>query len=216
MARVHRIGQTKPVSVFRLITEGTVEERIFQRAQKKLFLDSVVTRGSSAASEGLEGLDSAALLASLRFGADGVFANAEGAPPTEAELEALCDRTDDGAARRAALSMAVQHGARSAADFAGELAQAPLSALLLQGKDHAEARAEARSLRAQRQLQGSQELERGSRQRMATTVEVDGYTVLKVRAKAGPFPSISRAGRAARRDGPCCTSSFGACCCVIL
>ena len=48
MARVHRIGQTKTVHVYRLVTTGTVEERIVQRAQKKLFLDSVVNRGSTS------------------------------------------------------------------------------------------------------------------------------------------------------------------------
>ena len=47
MARVHRIGQTKPVHVYRLVTEGSVEERIVQRAQKKLFLDGMVNRGST-------------------------------------------------------------------------------------------------------------------------------------------------------------------------
>ena len=33
--RAHRIGQTKPVSVFRLVTKGTVEERIVKRAKQK-------------------------------------------------------------------------------------------------------------------------------------------------------------------------------------
>lgn len=48
MARVHRIGQTKPVHVYRLITKGTVDESIVHRAQKKLFLDSMVNRGSTS------------------------------------------------------------------------------------------------------------------------------------------------------------------------
>lgn len=44
MARVHRIGQTKPVHVYRLVSSGSVEERIVQRAQKKLFLDSTFNK----------------------------------------------------------------------------------------------------------------------------------------------------------------------------
>ena len=47
MARVHRIGQTRPVHAYRLCTSGTVEERVLQRAEKKLYLDQMVNRGSS-------------------------------------------------------------------------------------------------------------------------------------------------------------------------
>merc|ERR1712147_496623 len=42
MDRAHRIGQTKPVHVFRFMTEGSVEEKIIERAQKKLYLDAAV------------------------------------------------------------------------------------------------------------------------------------------------------------------------------
>lgn len=44
MDRAHRIGQRKPVFVYRFAVEGTVEERIVDRAQKKLFLDQVVIK----------------------------------------------------------------------------------------------------------------------------------------------------------------------------
>ena len=44
-ARVHRLGQTKPVHVYRLCTGGTIEERIQSRAEKKLYLDQMVNRG---------------------------------------------------------------------------------------------------------------------------------------------------------------------------
>eukprot|EP00983_Pelagomonas_calceolata_P036356 1133621-Pelagomonas_calceolata.AAC.3 len=47
MARVHRIGQHKPVHVYRLVSEGTVEERIQKRAESKLYLDQMVNRGST-------------------------------------------------------------------------------------------------------------------------------------------------------------------------
>ena len=42
MDRAHRIGQRKTVRVFRFITDNTVEERIVERAEMKLILDSIV------------------------------------------------------------------------------------------------------------------------------------------------------------------------------
>jgi SWI/SNF-related matrix-associated actin-dependent regulator of chromatin subfamily A member 5 len=44
MARVHRIGQTKTVHIYRLFSKDTVEERILLRADKKLYLDKMVNR----------------------------------------------------------------------------------------------------------------------------------------------------------------------------
>ena len=35
MDRAHRLGQTKQVTVYRLVCEGTIEERILQRAKEK-------------------------------------------------------------------------------------------------------------------------------------------------------------------------------------
>jgi len=60
MDRAHRIGQTKQVYVFRFITEGSVEERMLERAAQKLRLDQLVIRqGRAQAAKGalLIGLD---------------------------------------------------------------------------------------------------------------------------------------------------------------
>ena len=35
MDRAHRLGQTKQVTVYRLVTRGTVEEKILNRAREK-------------------------------------------------------------------------------------------------------------------------------------------------------------------------------------
>lgn len=62
--------QTKPVHVYRLCTEGTVEERIQRRAEQKLYLDQMVNRGSTAGAEEMDKMDRKELLAMLKFGAD--------------------------------------------------------------------------------------------------------------------------------------------------
>ena len=78
MARVHRIGQTRKVHVYRLVSAGTIEERILQRAQKKLYLDQMVNKGSEKSgevdgAEELEKLGTQEMLKMLTFGADKIL-----------------------------------------------------------------------------------------------------------------------------------------------
>src|SRR5579871_815450 len=47
MARCHRIGQTKPVTIYRLITQDTVEEQALTRLAKKLYLSVKVTSAAT-------------------------------------------------------------------------------------------------------------------------------------------------------------------------
>jgi SWI/SNF-related matrix-associated actin-dependent regulator of chromatin subfamily A member 5 len=101
MARVHRIGQTKVVHVYRLVTAGTVEERIVQRAEKKLFLDQVVNRDSIKESEANDdsaetgaGMDSSELLQTLKFGAHAIC-HSSGSRMSDEELDLLIDRKRD-------------------------------------------------------------------------------------------------------------------------
>ena len=117
MARVHRIGQTKPVHVYRLVSAGSVEERIVQRAQKKLFLDSMVNRGSTAngklldeqlqqtAALSLAGgneeeeeeakeVEPSKILSALKFGWNSIFSVDKSTKElSDADLEMILDRT---------------------------------------------------------------------------------------------------------------------------
>ena len=99
MARVHRIGQTKPVHVYRLVTRGTVEERIVQRATKKLYLDRMVNRdvgqqGDVVPTDDAKLADDAPddgdeLLKTLTFGAHAVCQIAD-QDDADGDDEALC------------------------------------------------------------------------------------------------------------------------------
>ncbi|KAJ4302025.1 putative DNA helicase ino80 [Collariella sp. IMI 366227] len=52
MDRAHRLGQTKQVTVYRLITRGTIEERIRKRAMQKEEVQRVVITGGASAAGG--------------------------------------------------------------------------------------------------------------------------------------------------------------------
>lgn len=52
MDRAHRLGQTRQVTVYRLITRGTIEERIRKRAMQKEEVQRVVITGGASASGG--------------------------------------------------------------------------------------------------------------------------------------------------------------------
>jgi len=95
MARVHRIGQTKTVHVYRLVTEGTVEQRMVERAEKKLYLDRVVTRDGADDTTGMnEDEDSEKLLSTLKFGCNAVFGKGskENPLPSNEDIAIITDR----------------------------------------------------------------------------------------------------------------------------
>lgn len=72
IARVHRIGQKKPVRVFRLIAKDTVDEKMIQRADMKLRLSDVVIE-SQVKSRSL--IPEKFLLSAVRFGTDSILSN---------------------------------------------------------------------------------------------------------------------------------------------
>ncbi|KAJ7634172.1 P-loop containing nucleoside triphosphate hydrolase protein [Mycena polygramma] len=68
MDRAHRIGQTKQVYVFRFITEGSVEERMLERAAQKLRLDQLVIQQAANKDD---------LLDMITYGADKIINSSE-------------------------------------------------------------------------------------------------------------------------------------------
>ncbi|XP_045832720.1 ISWI chromatin-remodeling complex ATPase CHR11-like isoform X1 [Trifolium pratense] len=71
--RAHRIGQKKEVQVFRFCTEYTIEEKVIERAYKKLALDALVIQQGRLAEQKSVNKDD--LLQMVRFGAEMVFSS---------------------------------------------------------------------------------------------------------------------------------------------
>ena len=83
MDRAHRIGQKKQVRVFRLITENTVEERIVEKAERKLQLDRMVIQQGRMTDQTSKKLKKEEMLSIIRHGASQVFAMADSAVSDE-------------------------------------------------------------------------------------------------------------------------------------
>ncbi|GFE54026.1 SWI2 SNF2 ISWI-like SANT [Babesia ovis] len=81
--RAHRIGQMKPVHVYRLVHEYTIEEKIIERATIKLQLDSAVIQSGR--------LGQKELLEMVQFGAGHIF-KAGDEEITEADLDAILSK----------------------------------------------------------------------------------------------------------------------------
>uniref|UniRef100_A0A8C7RRW9 Chromodomain helicase DNA binding protein 2 n=1 Tax=Oncorhynchus mykiss TaxID=8022 RepID=A0A8C7RRW9_ONCMY len=100
-ARAHRIGQKKQVNIYRLVTKGSVEEDIIERAKKKMVLDHLViqrmdTTGrtvldNNSGNSNSNPFNKDELTAILKFGAEDLFKEAEGeeTEPTEMDIDEI-------------------------------------------------------------------------------------------------------------------------------
>eukprot|EP00730_Choanoeca_flexa_P005475 TRINITY_DN11954_c0_g2_i1.p1 TRINITY_DN11954_c0_g2~~TRINITY_DN11954_c0_g2_i1.p1 ORF type:complete len:1049 (+),score=356.30 TRINITY_DN11954_c0_g2_i1:52-3198(+) len=88
--RAHRIGQKKQVRVFRLITEGTVEERIVEKAEMKLRLDALVIQ-QGRLTQAQKNLGKEEMLSMIQFGADKIFRSSDDAI-TDEDIDAILSR----------------------------------------------------------------------------------------------------------------------------
>lgn len=83
-SRAHRIGQTKDVKVFRLLSKETVEEDILERAKRKRVLEHLVIHGveGDEQSKDKAKFNKKELSAILRFGAEKLFQEAPAGDPS--------------------------------------------------------------------------------------------------------------------------------------
>ncbi len=74
MDRAHRIGQKKEVNVFRFCVENSIEEKVIEKAYKKLRLDALVIQ-QGRLTENTKSVNKDDLLAMVRYGAEMVFSS---------------------------------------------------------------------------------------------------------------------------------------------
>ncbi|KAK7686498.1 hypothetical protein QCA50_010096 [Cerrena zonata] len=92
MDRAHRIGQTKQVYVFRFITEGSVEERMLERAAQKLRLDQLVIQ--QGRTQATKAANKEELLEMITHGAENIVNSADDLLINE-DIEAVIQRGEE-------------------------------------------------------------------------------------------------------------------------
>ena len=87
MDRAHRIGQKKEVQVFRFCVEHSIEEKVIEKAYKKLRLDALVIQ-QGRLTENTKTVNKEDLLSMVRYGAEMVFSS-EAASLTDEDIDAI-------------------------------------------------------------------------------------------------------------------------------
>jgi ATP-dependent DNA helicase len=97
--RAHRIGQTRPVVIFRLATKGTVEEELLMNADAKRRLEKLVIKKGGFKTMGqkmdnTEGMSPEALKALLLKDGEVYRYSGKDKILSDEDLDILCDRSD--------------------------------------------------------------------------------------------------------------------------
>lgn len=154
--RCHRLGQKKPVNVYRLVTENTVEEKIVERAQQKLKLDAMVVQQGRLKEK--DKVSKEEMMAAVRFGADAVFRSEE-STITDDDIDAILER---GKAKMKELSDKIQ--AKDKGDLLDFRLDAGISAQNFEGIDYSD-----RELRDQLRLLAADSI--GKRERKPPPID---------------------------------------------
>ncbi|KAI9906451.1 hypothetical protein PsorP6_003258 [Peronosclerospora sorghi] len=89
----HRIGQSKTVRVFCFITDGTVEEMIVERAERKQYLNAAIIQQGRLAQQNRK-ISKDELMTIVRFGADKIF-NVRRSMITDEDIDAILARGEE-------------------------------------------------------------------------------------------------------------------------
>lgn len=163
--RCHRLGQKKPVSVYRLVSENTVEEKIVERAQQKLKLDAMVVQQGRLKEK--DKVSKEEVMAAIRFGADTVFRSEE-STITDDDIDVILER---GKAKTKELTEKIQKAEKG--DMLDFRMDGGISAQTFEGIDYSD-----KDLRDQLKLLAANSL--GKRERRKPPVNAAPVTQPKV------------------------------------
>lgn len=96
MVHYSRIGQRKKVHIYRLVSNGTIEERLLERAEKKLLLEVVNQETKDVdkmVDDTVRSLSAAELFKDIKFGSQAVFGNKSNELPSWEDIDNITDRS---------------------------------------------------------------------------------------------------------------------------
>ncbi|KAL0080870.1 SNF2 family N-terminal domain-containing protein [Phycomyces blakesleeanus] len=94
MDRAHRIGQTKQVYVFRLVTENAIEEKVLERAAQKLRLDQLVIQ-QGRMQHHQKAASKEELLTMIQHGAESIFKDDTNNTQEDDDIEDILRRGEE-------------------------------------------------------------------------------------------------------------------------